>query len=168
MFPAVPNTASPPVTSASNNPVGSYSINGILGIPRSNGEKRKRDDGKEGRGAVSSSTLLFPSIPLLPLFLCVKETAFMAAARPRALLRAVSCDLLCRAPGRERTAIQSAFPLPAFRHAPTELRLNFIGRSDVPADIPYSCHTTLILAGDASPLLRASIFTTQQKAAQQA
>uniref|UniRef100_A0A8C6L6S9 Paired box 2a n=1 Tax=Nothobranchius furzeri TaxID=105023 RepID=A0A8C6L6S9_NOTFU len=43
----VPSTASPPVTSASNNPVGSYSINGILGIPRSNGEKRKRDDGEE-------------------------------------------------------------------------------------------------------------------------
>uniref|UniRef100_A0A7N8Y6J6 Paired box 2a n=1 Tax=Mastacembelus armatus TaxID=205130 RepID=A0A7N8Y6J6_9TELE len=42
----VPSTASPPVTSASNNPVGSYSINGILGIPRSNGEKRKRDDVK--------------------------------------------------------------------------------------------------------------------------
>uniref|UniRef100_A0A8D0AR17 Paired box 2a n=1 Tax=Sander lucioperca TaxID=283035 RepID=A0A8D0AR17_SANLU len=42
----VPSTASPPVTSASNDPVGSYSINGILGIPRSNGEKRKRDDGK--------------------------------------------------------------------------------------------------------------------------
>ncbi|KAM9505106.1 paired box protein Pax-2a-like [Salvelinus alpinus] len=38
------STASPPVTSASNNPVGSYSINGILGIPRSNGEKRKGDD----------------------------------------------------------------------------------------------------------------------------
>uniref|UniRef100_A0A8D2ZFR9 Paired box 2a n=1 Tax=Scophthalmus maximus TaxID=52904 RepID=A0A8D2ZFR9_SCOMX len=42
----VPSTASPPVTSASNDPVGSYSINGILGIPRSNGEKRKRDDGE--------------------------------------------------------------------------------------------------------------------------
>ncbi|KAA8583750.1 hypothetical protein FQN60_014958 [Etheostoma spectabile] len=40
----VPSTTSPPVTSASNDPVGSYSINGILGIPRSNGEKRKRDD----------------------------------------------------------------------------------------------------------------------------
>ncbi|XP_043111706.1 paired box protein Pax-2a isoform X22 [Puntigrus tetrazona] len=40
----VPSTASPPVSSASNDPVGSYSINGILGIPRSNGEKRKRDD----------------------------------------------------------------------------------------------------------------------------
>ncbi|XP_077470069.1 paired box protein Pax-2a isoform X2 [Stigmatopora argus] len=40
----VPSTASPPVTSASNDPVGSYSINGILGIPRSNGEKRKRDE----------------------------------------------------------------------------------------------------------------------------
>ncbi|XP_063047047.1 paired box protein Pax-2a isoform X1 [Engraulis encrasicolus] len=40
----VPSTASPPVTSASNDPVGSYSINGILGIPRTNGEKRKRDD----------------------------------------------------------------------------------------------------------------------------
>ncbi|KAL9847370.1 paired box protein Pax-2 [Geothlypis trichas] len=40
----VPSTASPPVSSASNDPVGSYSINGILGIPRSNGEKRKRDE----------------------------------------------------------------------------------------------------------------------------
>uniref|UniRef100_A0A672LHS7 Paired box protein Pax-2a-like n=1 Tax=Sinocyclocheilus grahami TaxID=75366 RepID=A0A672LHS7_SINGR len=39
----VPSTASPPVSSSSNDPVGSYSINGILGIPRSNGEKRKRD-----------------------------------------------------------------------------------------------------------------------------
>lgn len=42
----VPSTASPPVSSGSSDPVGSYSINGILGIPRSNGEKRKRDDGK--------------------------------------------------------------------------------------------------------------------------
>ncbi|XP_044033982.1 paired box protein Pax-2b isoform X9 [Siniperca chuatsi] len=43
----VPSTASPPVTSASNDPAGSYSINGILGIPRSNGEKRKRDEGRD-------------------------------------------------------------------------------------------------------------------------
>ncbi|XP_059892568.1 paired box protein Pax-2-like isoform X3 [Gadus macrocephalus] len=42
----VPSTVSPPVTTASNDPVGSYSINGILGIPRSNGEKRKRDEGE--------------------------------------------------------------------------------------------------------------------------
>ncbi|XP_055517892.1 paired box protein Pax-2-like isoform X2 [Leucoraja erinacea] len=42
----IPSTNSPPVSSASNDPVGSYSINGILGIPRSNGEaKRKRDEG---------------------------------------------------------------------------------------------------------------------------
>ncbi|XP_069741883.1 paired box protein Pax-2-like isoform X9 [Narcine bancroftii] len=41
----VPSTNSPPVSSASNDPVGSYSINGILGIPRSNGDaKRKRDE----------------------------------------------------------------------------------------------------------------------------
>ncbi|XP_072439109.1 paired box protein Pax-2-like isoform X2 [Chiloscyllium punctatum] len=41
----IPSTNSPPVSSASNDPVGSYSINGILGIPRSNGEaKRKRDE----------------------------------------------------------------------------------------------------------------------------
>ncbi|KAM4636581.1 paired box protein Pax-2 isoform 1-T1 [Discoglossus pictus] len=47
----VPSTASPPVSSASNDPVGSYSINGILGIPRSNGEKRKRDeDVSDGSG----------------------------------------------------------------------------------------------------------------------
>ncbi|KAE8591082.1 hypothetical protein XENTR_v10018305 [Xenopus tropicalis] len=49
----VPSTASPPVSSASNDPVGSYSINGILGIPRSNGEKRKRDEGRD----MSSTTL---------------------------------------------------------------------------------------------------------------
>ncbi|XP_054454473.1 paired box protein Pax-2a-like isoform X6 [Anoplopoma fimbria] len=47
---------SPPVTSASNDPAGSYSINGILGIPRSNGEKRKRDeDGSDGSGPNSDS-----------------------------------------------------------------------------------------------------------------
>ncbi|XP_042192773.1 paired box protein Pax-2a isoform X3 [Callorhinchus milii] len=41
----VPSTHSPPVSSASTDPVGSYSINGILGIPRSNGEsKRKREE----------------------------------------------------------------------------------------------------------------------------
>lgn len=57
MFP-VPSTASPPVTSASNDPAGSYSINGILGIPRSNGEKRKRDEGK-------SDLVLFFSPPVL-------------------------------------------------------------------------------------------------------
>ncbi|XP_059181035.1 paired box protein Pax-2b isoform X3 [Centropristis striata] len=52
----VPSTASPPVTSASNDPAGSYSINGILGIPRSNGEKRKRDeDGSDGSGPNSDS-----------------------------------------------------------------------------------------------------------------
>ncbi|XP_058882388.1 paired box protein Pax-2a-like isoform X4 [Acipenser ruthenus] len=52
----VPSTASPPVSSASNDPVGSYSINGILGIPRSNGEKRKRDDdGTDGSGPNSES-----------------------------------------------------------------------------------------------------------------
>ncbi|XP_038128628.1 paired box protein Pax-2b isoform X6 [Cyprinodon tularosa] len=52
----VPNTSSPPVSSASNDPAGSYSINGILGIPRSNGEKRKRDDdGSDGSGPNSDS-----------------------------------------------------------------------------------------------------------------
>ncbi|XP_051778892.1 paired box protein Pax-2a isoform X4 [Erpetoichthys calabaricus] len=52
----VPSTASPPVSSASSDPVGSYSINGILGIPRSNGEKRKRDDdGSDGSGPNSDS-----------------------------------------------------------------------------------------------------------------
>ncbi|XP_057197390.1 paired box protein Pax-2a isoform X6 [Triplophysa rosa] len=52
----VPSSASPPVSSASNDPVGSYSINGILGIPRSNGEKRKRDDdGSDGSGPNSDS-----------------------------------------------------------------------------------------------------------------
>ncbi|KAG1951193.1 paired box protein Pax-2a [Pimephales promelas] len=56
---SVPSTASPPVSSASNDPVGSYSINGILGIPRSNGEKRKRDDGKR---LDFSPSLLFPSL----------------------------------------------------------------------------------------------------------
>uniref|UniRef100_I3KGJ1 Paired box 2 n=1 Tax=Oreochromis niloticus TaxID=8128 RepID=I3KGJ1_ORENI len=60
----VPSTASPPVTSASNDPAGSYSINGILGIPRSNGEKRKRDEVAFGGGG------LFPLSRML-LFLLV-------------------------------------------------------------------------------------------------
>uniref|UniRef100_A0A4W5RAQ6 Uncharacterized protein n=1 Tax=Hucho hucho TaxID=62062 RepID=A0A4W5RAQ6_9TELE len=64
-------TASPPVTSASNNPVGSYSIKGILGIPRSNGEKRKGDDGK--------NLVLFLS-PRLCTFLCVKEDGIYDSA----------------------------------------------------------------------------------------
>ncbi|XP_062859687.1 paired box protein Pax-2b isoform X1 [Trichomycterus rosablanca] len=52
----VTSTASPPVSSVSSDPVGSYSINGILGIPRSNAEKRKRDDdGSEGSGQNSDS-----------------------------------------------------------------------------------------------------------------
>ncbi|XP_059387415.1 paired box protein Pax-2b isoform X4 [Carassius carassius] len=52
----VPSTASPPVSSSSNDPVGSYSINGILGIPRSNGEKRKREaDGSEGSAQSNDS-----------------------------------------------------------------------------------------------------------------
>lgn len=65
-FCPVPSTASPPVSSASNDPVGSYSINGILGIPRSNGEKRKRDEGR-GRGG-SSSLVLFSFFPCSVLF----------------------------------------------------------------------------------------------------
>ncbi|KAJ8360279.1 hypothetical protein SKAU_G00168040, partial [Synaphobranchus kaupii] len=45
----VPNIASPPACTASPDPVGSYSINGILGIPRSIGEKRKgNNDGSDG------------------------------------------------------------------------------------------------------------------------
>lgn len=67
LSPPVPSTASPPVTSASNDPVGSYSINGILGIPRSNGEKRKRDDGKGQTRSLCFSILLILSIPRLPL-----------------------------------------------------------------------------------------------------
>ncbi|KAK7919054.1 hypothetical protein WMY93_010338 [Mugilogobius chulae] len=51
----VPSTVSPPVSSASNDPAGSYSINGILGIHRSNGEKRKRDDDSDGSGPHSDS-----------------------------------------------------------------------------------------------------------------
>uniref|UniRef100_A0A667XHX1 Paired box 2b n=1 Tax=Myripristis murdjan TaxID=586833 RepID=A0A667XHX1_9TELE len=66
----VPSTASPPVTSASNDPVGSYSINGILGIPRSNGEKRKRDDGKRKR-CTRSPAMLRGSVSRLLLFLLV-------------------------------------------------------------------------------------------------
>lgn len=79
LSPSVPNTASPPVTSASNNPVGSYSINGILGIPRSNGEKRKRD---EGKGSLLFAILLILSITPLLLFVCVKKMACMTALQP--------------------------------------------------------------------------------------
>ncbi|XP_064173821.1 paired box protein Pax-2a-like isoform X1 [Anguilla rostrata] len=50
------NSASPPASTASPDPVGSYSINGILGIPRSIGEKRKgNDDGSGGSGPHSGS-----------------------------------------------------------------------------------------------------------------
>lgn len=117
------------MTSASNNPVGSYSINGILGIPRSNGEKRKRDDGEEGAAVFVSHPFssLYPSAPTF--LVCEGDGVSDGAAAERA--SAISCDLLCCTPGRERTAIQSAFPLPPFYHTPTELRLNFIGRSDV-------------------------------------
>ncbi|XP_036815843.1 paired box protein Pax-2a isoform X3 [Oncorhynchus mykiss] len=59
----VPSQASPPVTSPSNDPVGSYSINGILGIPRSNGEKRKRDeDGSDGSGPNTDSQVSVDSL----------------------------------------------------------------------------------------------------------
>ncbi|KAM9804265.1 paired box protein Pax-2a isoform 2-T2 [Neosynchiropus ocellatus] len=60
----VPSTASPPVTSASNDPVGSYSINGILGIPRSNGEKRKRDDVSDQAQPRASKSNTPPPPPL--------------------------------------------------------------------------------------------------------
>lgn len=64
-FCPVPSTASPPVSSASNDPVGSYSINGILGIPRSNGEKRKRDEGRGREGFILPFLLfLFSFSPL--------------------------------------------------------------------------------------------------------
>uniref|UniRef100_A0A8C7JP76 Paired box 2b n=1 Tax=Oncorhynchus kisutch TaxID=8019 RepID=A0A8C7JP76_ONCKI len=59
----VPSQASPPITSPSNDPVGSYSINGILGIPRSNGEKRKRDeDGSDGSGPNTDSQVSVDSL----------------------------------------------------------------------------------------------------------
>ncbi|CAB1343952.1 unnamed protein product, partial [Coregonus sp. 'balchen'] len=41
----------------SNDPVGSYSINGILGIPRSNGEKRKRDEGKRRASLIPENSI---------------------------------------------------------------------------------------------------------------
>ncbi|XP_055085773.1 paired box protein Pax-2-B-like [Periophthalmus magnuspinnatus] len=52
----VPSAVSPPVSSASD-PAGSYSINGILGIPRSNGEKRKRDEDSDGSGPHSPGSV---------------------------------------------------------------------------------------------------------------
>ncbi|TRY55504.1 hypothetical protein DNTS_004149 [Danionella cerebrum] len=55
----VPSAVSPPVSNSSSDPVGSYSIDGILGIPRSNREKRKRDaegsDGSTQSGASAGS-----------------------------------------------------------------------------------------------------------------
>ena len=146
LSPSVPSTASPPVTSASNDPVGSYSINGILGIPRSNGEKRKRDDGKGDTGSLCFSILLILSITRLPLLLlpfffflllcvCVKKMAFMTVLQPSVCLCAVSSDLLCCISGRvnvERVLrFNQLFWCPAFYHTPTELHLNFIPCSDV-------------------------------------
>ncbi|XP_061083994.1 paired box protein Pax-2a-like [Conger conger] len=52
----LPSTASPPASTASPDHVGSYSISGILGIPRSVGEERKgNDDGSAGSGPNSGS-----------------------------------------------------------------------------------------------------------------
>lgn len=138
LSPPVPSTASPPVSSASNDPVGSYSINGILGIPRSNGEKRKRDDGKGHTRSLCFSILLILSItclPLLPVCACVKKMAFMTVLQPSVCLCAVSSDLLCCISGRvnvERVLrFNQLFWCPAFYHTPTELHLNFIPCSDV-------------------------------------
>lgn len=81
----VPSTASPPVSSASNDPVGSYSINGILGIPRSNGEKRKRDEGREEGRGLASLCMLCPWTqssgfgPALQLLCC--EISFSSKAQ---------------------------------------------------------------------------------------
>ena len=130
LSPSVPSTASPPVTSASNDPVGSYSINGILGIPRSNGEKRKRDDGKE-----ETRSLCFPSFnslhPSSPTFfpVCEEDGIYDSAA---AKCVSVWClqwlVMLYIRQGEcwECVAIQSAFWCPTLYHTPTELHLNFI------------------------------------------
>lgn len=72
----VPSTASPPVSSGSSDPVGSYSINGILGIPRSNGEKRKRDDGKHMGFLLFHNFLLDEEIITMRIFLLLIFTVF--------------------------------------------------------------------------------------------
>ncbi|XP_077092936.1 paired box protein Pax-2a isoform X14 [Siphateles boraxobius] len=80
---SVPSTASPPVSSASNDPVGSYSINGILGIPRSNGEKRKRDDESHSSSACVKQEPHEASLaPFTPSSLAVSGLAELLPLQP--------------------------------------------------------------------------------------
>lgn len=157
--PSVPSTASPPVTSASNDPVGSYSINGILGIPRSNGEKRKRDDGKKNSTLKISFQFIFFSIPLilsisrlLHFSLCVwrgrrwhlwqrcSQVCFY-------VLSPVTCYVVYQAGRvlRESVVIQSTFFLMPYI-LPYAFRAASLSHAMLrcTVDILYSCHTTLI------------------------
>lgn len=158
LSPSVPSTASPPVTSASNDPVGSYSINGILGIPRSNGEKRKRDDGKEDtrRFCFRPLSSLHHSSPTF--FLCVKKMAFMTALQPNVFLCGVSSDLLCctvyQAEGVLRECCDSiSFVMPYVLPYNYRAASQFYTMLRCTIDIPYNCHTALIPFGKASALL---------------
>lgn len=159
LSPSVPNTASPPVTSASNDPVGSYSINGILGIPRSNGEKRKRDDGKTETRSLLFSILLISFITHLLLFPVCEEVGIYdsAAAKSVSVCFLQWLVMLCIRQDEcwKSAGIQSAFWCSMFYHTntPAELHLYLIPCSDLFLDIPYSCHTTVILLGKASALL---------------
>lgn len=151
----MPSTASPPVSSASNDPVGSYSINGILGIPRSNGEKRKRD---EGEGVLPITGLFF---------LCLKKRALMTAPDPSVIPCAVSSDLLCCISGRASVESGLRFNQLLMPHVlPYAYRAasQFYTVLRRAVDIPYSCHTTLIPVGKASALLLfASVSTKGRK-----
>lgn len=150
---SVPSTASPPVTSASNNPVGSYSINGILGIPRSNGEKRKRDDGKEDtRDAFCFLSFESTSSLILYFFysLCVKK--FMTALKPWVFLCVFSSDLLRCVSGR--ASVQGVL---RFRHVSVPYRNDHNAASLLPLKpilhTLYSRRTILIPVGKMSALL---------------
>lgn len=158
LSPSVPSTTSPPVTSASNDPVGSYSINGILGIPRSNGEKRKRDDGKEDTRSFCfpSSSSLHHSSPTF--FLCVKRMAFMTALQPNVFLCAVSSDLLCCTVYQAGRVLREccdsiSFVMPYVLPYAYRAASQFYNMLRCTIDIPYNCHTALIPLGKASTLL---------------
>lgn len=160
----MPSTASPPVTSASNNPVGSYSINGILGIPRSNGEKRKRDDGKEKHRIPLFFILYNPSHLYPPTFFpsVCEEVGIYDFLQPRecsVLLCVVSCDLLCcyiRQAWVSREPFEPIRFILPYRNMATGQHLYLI-----PLTVRIAVITTIIPLGETSALLPLSHKVTK-------
>ncbi|XP_036402227.1 paired box protein Pax-2a-like [Megalops cyprinoides] len=134
----VPSMTSPPVSSASTDPVGSYSINGILGIPHFNGEKRKRDnDGSDSSGRNSVSQGSVDSLRKQR-----KAEAFMQQQ-----LEALDCVFerpcypnIFPTPEHIKPEQANEYPLPALNPGPEEVKpsLSANGGSDVGPSVSQS------------------------------